>query len=76
VADVVLDEWVLIRGLEAERPTTGFESESADLLAVVQMSHRWVMTDEVVETYQRRLFRATYKARSGPSCAPASSARS
>jgi predicted nucleic acid-binding protein len=62
VADVVLDEWVLIRGLEAEQPSDGFERDSADLLALVQASHRWVMTDEVVDAYQRRLYGARYKA--------------
>lgn len=61
MADVVLDEWVLIRGLDAEHPADGFERESADLLALVQTSHRWVMTDQVVDAYQGRLFGATYK---------------
>jgi len=61
VADVVIDEWLLIRGLDAEQPAAGLERESADLLAVVQTSHRWVMTDDVVDIYQRRLFQAPYK---------------
>jgi predicted nucleic acid-binding protein len=60
VADVVLDEWVLKRGLDAEHPSEGLERESAELLALVQTSHR-VMTDEVVDAYQRRLFGAEYK---------------
>jgi len=61
VADVVIDEWLLLRGLEAEQPAAGLERESADLLAVVQTSHRWVMTDDIVDIYQRRLYRAGYK---------------
>jgi predicted nucleic acid-binding protein len=61
VADVVLDEWLLIRGLDAEQPAAGLERECADLLAVVQTSHRWVMTDDIVDIYQRRLFQARYK---------------
>jgi predicted nucleic acid-binding protein len=61
VADVVIDEWLLLRGLDAEHPATGLERESADLLAVVQTSHRWVMSDDIVDIYQRRLFQAQYK---------------
>lgn len=61
MADVVVDEWLLIRGLDAEQPVAGLERESADLLAVVQTSHRWVMTDHIVDIYQNRLFHAQYK---------------
>lgn len=61
MADVVIDEWVLVRGLQAEQPTAGLEHESARLLWVLQERHRWVVTLDLVDVYLARLFEATYK---------------
>ncbi len=61
MADVVVDEWLLIRGLDAEQPAAGQERESAEALALVQTWHRWVMSDDIVDIYQRRLYQARYK---------------
>jgi hypothetical protein len=61
VAEVVVDEGMLIRGLEAEDPASGLETECADVLFAVQTAHRWVFHEDLVDVYLDRLFQARYK---------------
>lgn len=67
MGDVVVDEWIIIRSLELEEgPAEVVVNEQrdfrpAEVLAFVQESCRWVVSDETMETYLRRLFHSPYK---------------
>lgn len=59
--DVVLDEWILIRGLAAERRFDAYELEAAELLSLVQRDHRWIFTRDIVSVYEQRLYAVVEK---------------
>jgi hypothetical protein len=66
VGDVVVDEWIIIRALDLEDPAQPIvvpdqrDFRPAELLAFVQDSCRWVISDETMETYLRRLYHSPY----------------
>jgi hypothetical protein len=62
MCDCVIDECVLIRALEAEgTDASDLEVQAAELLAVVQDEHRWIMSFELIDIYYDRLYQAPNK---------------
>jgi predicted nucleic acid-binding protein len=59
VADVVLDENVYIRALQAECSGEETDERSARIVGFVQANHRWIFTNDVVTAYLRQYSRNT-----------------
>ena len=56
MADVVLDEWGWSAGSRRNSLQPGSTAR-----APTQTSHRWVLTDDIVDAYERRIHHARYK---------------